>query len=362
MYIILIIVLLFIAFIGLFLYFSKGREGKIDAKSQNDLPNGITSLDAGFLLKGYVSSKDVLSLLLYLSSKGYIMLDDLEDEQELSSSASFKIVKLKDYDDDNSYERKFMDKLFISSNTVSMLNLSDYFYNKVDEIKRDATLEYSKKIVDNDIRKYKILYVILFFLTYLFITVHLFATNFNYDFLYNDIAFYIPFELMVYIFIFLLLKGGLYSLKNVSTKKSLKAIIFAIIAYIILGNVITTFLLIRLKEYGYVTVTFTYLFGKIVMLILLICYMIFYKRNDYGIDMYKRVVGYKNYLTNNTINDFYDKISYFYVLGVDYSKYKDVSNPEYIKTNKKGTDFIKKSMNEFEKKIDEEIYNSYVRK
>ena len=69
----------------------------------------MNSLDVAFAKKGSTNSNDVVSLLVYLASKGYIKI--IEDEK---SKNKFTIQKVKDYDGNNNEEGLFFKGLFIS--------------------------------------------------------------------------------------------------------------------------------------------------------------------------------------------------------------------------------------------------------
>ena len=67
-------------------------------------PKGYNSLDLAIEYKGYKTNKDVISLIIYLASKGYLSIK--QDGQD------FTLTKIKDYDGKNSSEKYLFDKLF----------------------------------------------------------------------------------------------------------------------------------------------------------------------------------------------------------------------------------------------------------
>lgn len=80
-------------------------------------PNGLNSLDVGFIYKGRVENKDVVSLLVYLANKGYIKISEIESKKFLTTKKTFKITKLKEYDGSDDNERIFLNGLFTSKKT-----------------------------------------------------------------------------------------------------------------------------------------------------------------------------------------------------------------------------------------------------
>ena len=96
-------------------------------------PEKINSLDIGYMDKGYVDESDVMSLLLYLANKGYLIIEKIS-EKNLLSEAEYKIIEAKEYDGDNIFEQMFMSGLFRLSFTDSESGLryvtSDILHNR----------------------------------------------------------------------------------------------------------------------------------------------------------------------------------------------------------------------------------------
>ena len=81
-------------------------------------PQGFNSLEIGFLYKGNVEDKDVISLLIYLANKGYIKISENKDKSLFSTGNNFIITKLKDYDGSNANEKMFLTGLFEYNDSV----------------------------------------------------------------------------------------------------------------------------------------------------------------------------------------------------------------------------------------------------
>lgn len=62
--------------ISILLWYKYGRDDKIIETVEFYPPEGLNSLDAGFLYKGKAEKKDITSLLIFLANKGYIEISD----------------------------------------------------------------------------------------------------------------------------------------------------------------------------------------------------------------------------------------------------------------------------------------------
>lgn len=98
------------AVVAFILWLIFGNDDPVVDDLQYYPPEGLNSLDLAFAYKGRVDGKDVVSLLLHLANQGYIKI--VETSSRLSSSGSFKIVKMKEYDGKDENEEKFMSGLF----------------------------------------------------------------------------------------------------------------------------------------------------------------------------------------------------------------------------------------------------------
>lgn len=74
-------------------------------------PEGLNSLDVALIMKGHVSSKDVISLLFVLANKGYIRIEETESKSVFSRPV-YTFYKLKEYDGNDENERTFFNGLF----------------------------------------------------------------------------------------------------------------------------------------------------------------------------------------------------------------------------------------------------------
>lgn len=140
--------------ISFILWFIFGRDEKIIETVEFYPPEGLNSLEIGFLYKGGANNKDVVSLLIYLANKGYIKITETEEKSLFSwhyTTNGYKITTPKDYEVDNTNgEKIFLDALSSISNTFKITKLKDYDGNNINEKIFLKNLFSKKKTVDFD--------------------------------------------------------------------------------------------------------------------------------------------------------------------------------------------------------------------
>ncbi len=100
-------------------YFRLGRDKEIIAPVQFNPPEGLSSLDVGYIVDNTVTfDKDVLSMLFYFADKGYMKIEERGKDD-------FEFIKLRDIEKERpSYERKLFSLLFSTSDKVDMKDLA----------------------------------------------------------------------------------------------------------------------------------------------------------------------------------------------------------------------------------------------
>ncbi len=88
-------------------------------------PEGYNSAEVGFLYNGEADTKGVISLLIYLANKGYLKIEETEQNGLFSTFKSFKITKLKEYDGNNENEKIFFNGLFKNTNNINMAKVKE---------------------------------------------------------------------------------------------------------------------------------------------------------------------------------------------------------------------------------------------
>ena len=94
------------------LWYKYGKEEKIPKAIEFYPPEGFNSLEIGFLYKGKADKLDLASLLIYLWNQGYIKIaKTIEKSAHNHKEYIVKVTKLKDYDGNNTIEKKLLESL-----------------------------------------------------------------------------------------------------------------------------------------------------------------------------------------------------------------------------------------------------------
>ena len=94
------------------LWYKYGKEEKIPKSIEFFPPEGFNSLEVGFLYKGKADKLDLASLLIYLGNQGYIKIaNTIEKSEHNHKEYIVKVTKLKDYDGNNTIEKKLLESL-----------------------------------------------------------------------------------------------------------------------------------------------------------------------------------------------------------------------------------------------------------
>ena len=138
-----------------------GRDNEVIETVEFYPPEGYNSAEVGFLYKGSAETQAVISLLIYLANKGYLKIEETEEEGIFKKSKGFKITKIKEYDGNNENEKMFFDGLFenkynINSKktSVTAFDLYDNFYTTLNDIKSKLNSKENKnKIFESSASK-----------------------------------------------------------------------------------------------------------------------------------------------------------------------------------------------------------------
>ena len=109
------------------IYIKRNNFSKPVPVVEFDLPKGINSAEAGYIIDQKTDSKDIASLIIYWANNGYLSVTKQDkDSDEM-------LVKLKDADSKmKNFEKKIFNKIFESSEKVFLEDLS---YKLSDEVK-----------------------------------------------------------------------------------------------------------------------------------------------------------------------------------------------------------------------------------
>ena len=323
--------------ISIIIWYKYGRDDDIVETIEFYPPNGLNSLDVGFLYKGKADSKDVTSLLIYLANLGYIKITETETKLVFSKTKGFKITRLKEYDGQNRNEELFLKGLFniskaswnifntneeklVDRNVVTNNELYDNFYRTKNKILKNVNSDANKaRVFDKKSNKYSKTIIIMIILSYLMISI---PSTLEFGNLEMFIGTFIM-TLMGFGFMILTLFDSNMT-KTASSLISQK--IIGIIIGIIFGVVPLAFNLIPTLVYDKLYLI-GYILGMSSIIGMLIVLKILPRRTEYGREMLGKLKGFKNFLETaekETLESmvmkdpeyFYNILPYAYVLGV----------------------------------------------
>ena len=107
-----------------------GKDDEVIETVEFYPPEGYNSAEVGFLYGGTANTPSIISLLIYLANKGYLKIEETEEQGLFKKAKGFKITKLKEYDGNNENEKMFFNGLFKSRNSLDLM--------KVREIMKEA--------------------------------------------------------------------------------------------------------------------------------------------------------------------------------------------------------------------------------
>lgn len=337
--------------ISVFLWYKYGRDELVVEVVEFYPPEGLNSLDVGFLYKGKVDNKDVTSLLIYLANKGYLEISDKKidfnsEKVNLSENskkyAEQKIIELQNKIneerniDPNSKKIKYYqnmldiyrnidkpidyEKYVRKSSIKSLNNKTKFFIRKLKDYDgvnlhekwfMEGLFEYKREEVTD-----KILY------NSFYTTNNKILNNANNKSNKNKVfeeksfkkrKFIILMFILAYIFITIplfvsygkleMLVGALIFpgigftvlLTTLFEKNPLSVKIFAVIWGLGFGGMPWYFIVlpIFIQDNFYLTI---YIIGFICMIGMMICYTNLRKRTEYGTKMLGRIKGFKTFL------------------------------------------------------------------
>ena len=113
---------------GIFLWFKLGRDEKLVPTIEFYPPEGLTSADVGYIIDGYSDNEDLISLIIYWASKGYLKIEETDP--------GFVLYKLQELPmDAKSYENILFQGLFHSRDSVSDKELEEKFHSTLESSK-----------------------------------------------------------------------------------------------------------------------------------------------------------------------------------------------------------------------------------
>ncbi len=312
-YYIIIGICLFIVFIAFVLWLLFGRDKPVIETVEFYPPESYNSAELAFLYKGETDDKAVVSLLIYLASKGYLKIEETENKALFASTKDFTIYKLKEYDGTNEIEKLFFNGLFRTRTAVTSSDLTNRFYITVNRIKKLLNKKENKtKIFDKKSLSLKKLIIPMILIIFVLIT----AKSF-YD---AGMLSELPVALIFPGIGFSLMISILTSSSPISTK------IFIVIWGLLFGG-IPTFLIILPVIFSNPISAITYFIGILCIIVLYVFRKIILKRTPFGSEILGKIRGFKRFLETAEKEQleamvekepeyFYNILPYTYALGV----------------------------------------------
>lgn len=281
-YYIIIGISLVIVFIAFILWLLFGKDKPVIETVEFYPPEGYNSAELAFLYKGETDDKAVVSLLIYLASKGYLKIEETEKKVLFASTKDFTIYKLKEYDGTNEAERLFFNGLFRTRSSVTSSDLYNRFYITVSSIKKLLNKKENKtQIFDKKSLRLKTFILPMILIIFVLIT----AKPFYDAGMLSDL----PVALIFPGIGFSLIISILTSSGPISTK------IFIVIWGSLFGG-IPTFLIILPVIFSNPISAITYFIGILCIIALCIFRKIILKRTPFGLEILGKIKGFKRFL------------------------------------------------------------------
>lgn len=312
-YYIIIGICIFIVFIAFILWLLFGKDMPVVETVEFYPPEGFNSAELAFLYKGETDDKAIVSLLIYLASKGYLKIEEVKSKALFAPTNEFKIIKLKDYDGTNKIEKTFFNGLFKNRSSVLSTDLTNHFYVTINRIKNLLNKKENKnKIFDKKTLNLRKFFIPMMLIIFVLITVKSFYEAER----LNEIVIALVFPGIGFSFALSALTSGGHILKKIFV--ILWGLLFAGIPIFIIGFPVIFNTPISAIMYftGILCIIALYLFRKIIL-----------KRTLYGSKILGKIKGFKRFLETAEKEQleamvekepeyFYNILPYTYALGI----------------------------------------------
>lgn len=301
---------LFLA-ISLIIWMKVGRDDDVISVVEFYPPDGLNCGEMAYAYYGKVENKDIVPMVISLASKGYVQIIQ---NDENGRDFSFRINIEKDYEGSDKSEYMFLQGLKKYGNVVTKQELTNSFYKTLDKVNKQIVNDFESKIFIKNTLIWRYVTFILAFIPYfagLFLSVRRFSGEAFHALLAPALFFVVVSLLTLF----------------VSSKKVKIAlrIFMGVVFLVALGFLIY----IYSPGINYAGMIYWVVLGASIIanVIQMVFFRIIDKRTEYGIDLYSRIKGFRNYLNtvekphlialvNQDPSYFYKILPYTYVLGV----------------------------------------------
>lgn len=147
--------------VAYYLWLRYGDGNKILEERGYYPPADLDSVELGFLYKGYINYSDIITLIPYLASQGYLRIVELADGLS-DMDNNIELVKLKDYTGNNSAQKILFDAIFEQGDRVQIKQLNGTLSDDVSAIIDTVNNDYHKsRIYNKNIDRLKLILVVL---------------------------------------------------------------------------------------------------------------------------------------------------------------------------------------------------------
>ncbi|AZK43572.1 DUF2207 domain-containing protein [Erysipelothrix piscisicarius] len=127
-----------LALIMAILFFKYGREYPIVDTVEFSAPYGLSSAETGYVYRGYSKSNDIVSLIIYWASKGYLTIEELDEKGK-----NIKLTKIAELSDvRNREELRVFNALFKNREEVTTKELNTKFGNVISNATASLSLRF----------------------------------------------------------------------------------------------------------------------------------------------------------------------------------------------------------------------------
>ncbi len=99
-------------------YFKHGVKHPVVDSVEFKPPNGFNSAEVAYIYKGVISGKDVVSLIIYWASKGFLTIEELADD-------NIRLTQVKEIQTESREEARIFNRLFHKRETVTTQELKN---------------------------------------------------------------------------------------------------------------------------------------------------------------------------------------------------------------------------------------------
>lgn len=296
------------------LFYRYGKDTPIVDSVEFTAPDGFNSAEVAYIYKGSMSVNDITSLIIYWASQGYLIIEELDDDE-------IKLKKRKDFNKNHGDEKRLFDALFDDRDEVLMKDLENNFYRNIQFAQTAMTKSFHKK--ERRIFDPMSIFIQVIAGLLILIPVSLFVAVARYN-VYSRVVMNIPVFFVVFS---VMLMITIFSIITVMAYRRVKRIFrpWVILSFVILYGVVAIALCIFSYLYSV-----SYLYAIIIATLYMIS--LFYaaqmgKRTPQGSRWYGQILGLKRFIETaelgrlealalETPSIFYDILPFAYVLGI----------------------------------------------